>query len=159
MAARIGGAVDQVHHRPLIIDRVVGRRVEIVVADDGQDALLGLEGPRIAIGVGTGRAGGASIGGAEHVGLPANVAQDGAGLLAHRRLAVRRAVGEEIFARIGIGFGRGAGIADQVGDRGGDVGEVLPVIVVRAGDIGAAQRRPEAIRQAGEVAIGDEGIP
>ena len=145
--AREGRAVDQIHDRPAIIDLVAGGNVEIVRPDDRDGPGLGLKRAGIAIEVSAGRSGRPVIGPAKRIGRAVDVLEDRHGLVGNRLFAVRRAIGEEIFAGVRIGARRRIGVGDHVGHGFRDAGEALPVEIMRARLIGRAERRAETVRQ------------
>ncbi len=91
-------------------------------------------------------------------GAPSICLEDGQGLVGNRFFAVRRAVGEEIFAGVRIRSACRVGIGDHVRDGLGDAGEALPVEIMRARLISRAQGRAKTVRQLHEIAVGDEGV-
>jgi hypothetical protein len=73
-------------------------------------------------------------------------------------MSLKIAIGEEIFGGVRIGSRCRVGVGDHLCDGLGDAGEALPIEIVRARLIGRAHGRAEAVRQLGEIAVGDEGV-
>ena len=156
--AREGWAVDQVHDRAAVIDIIAGRNIEVVRPHNRQDRGFGLKRPGVPVLVGARRPARSAIGDAERIRRPVDIREDSQSLVGNRLLAVCRAVGEEIFAGVRIRSRRRVGVSDDLVDGLGDAGESLPIEIMRARLIGRPERRAQAVRQLGQIAVGDKGV-
>jgi len=103
-------------------------------------------------------AGGKVVTLAEDVGFAVNLFEDLHLTGGDGRFAVCGCVGEEVLAGVGVRAGDSLRVGNDIGDRLRQLGVLLGIYIVRAGDVAVAQRGAQTVGEIGDVSAGDEGV-